>query len=79
MREEHYIKLKKTREEKGLTQAEVATYLGVSRQAISQWERGLAYPDIGKHLCTAMQEYQLLSFDACVNICHNNSITRDTL
>lgn len=46
MNEKHYIKLKKTREEKGFTQADVAAYLGVSRQAISQWERGVAYPDI---------------------------------
>ena len=46
MNEEHYLKLKKVREEKGFTQAEIAEYLGLSRQAISQWERGIAYPDI---------------------------------
>lgn len=46
MNEEHYLKLKKVREEKGFTQAEIAEYFGLSRQAISQWERGIAYPDI---------------------------------
>ena len=42
MNEEHYLKLKKVREEKGFTQAEIAEYLGLSRQAISQWERGVS-------------------------------------
>lgn len=63
MREEHYIKLKEIREEKGFTQSEVASHLGVSRQAISQWERGIAYPDI----------------DNLVLLCHLYQVSLDDL
>lgn len=30
----------------GLTQGQVAAYMGVSPQAVSKWERGLACPDL---------------------------------
>lgn len=39
-------KLKKLRNEKKVTQDELANYLGVSFQAVSRWENELAYPDI---------------------------------
>ena len=39
-------KLKHFRREKGLTQEEVASALGISYQAISKWERNDGYPDI---------------------------------
>ncbi len=38
--------LKKARTDKGLTQNDVSVKLGVSRQAVSRWENGNAYPDI---------------------------------
>lgn len=38
--------LRKYRREKGLTQEEVATHLGVSYQAVSKWERDEGYPEI---------------------------------
>lgn len=38
--------LKKARLEKGYSQSDVAKKLNISRQAISRWENGLAYPDI---------------------------------
>lgn len=38
--------LKRVRLEKGLTQNDVAAKLGISRQAVSRWENGAAYPDI---------------------------------
>ena len=41
-----YEKLKKCREEKGLSQSDVAERLSISRQAVSKWERGLNEPDI---------------------------------
>lgn len=34
------------RKEKGLTQEELAVYLGVSKPAVSKWESGQSYPDI---------------------------------
>ncbi len=34
------------RKEKGLTQEELASYLGVSKPAVSKWESGQSYPDI---------------------------------
>lgn len=39
-------RLKKYRKENGYSQAEIAAYLGISRQAISQWENDKVYPDI---------------------------------
>ena len=38
--------LRELRKKNGLTQNELAEYLNVSRQAISQWENGKSYPDI---------------------------------
>lgn len=38
--------LKKYRTMKGLTQEDVAEYLGLTPQSISKWERGECYPDI---------------------------------
>ena len=37
--------IKKLREDKGLTQEQLAETIPVSRQAVSKWERGLAIPD----------------------------------
>lgn len=34
------------RKEKGITQEELAEYLGVSKPAVSKWESGQSYPDI---------------------------------
>lgn len=34
------------RREKGVTQDEVAEYMGVSKAAVSKWEKGISYPDI---------------------------------
>ena len=37
--------LKKIRKEKGYTQEELATKVGVVRQTVSKWEKGLSVPD----------------------------------
>lgn len=34
------------RKEKGITQQELAEFVGVSKAAVSKWETGLTYPDI---------------------------------
>ena len=41
-------KLRQLRKEKGLSQEELAEMLDVSRQAISKWESGQAYPETDK-------------------------------
>ncbi|WP_167958073.1 helix-turn-helix domain-containing protein [Anaerosporobacter faecicola] len=42
------MKLKEKRVQKNLTQMQVADYMGVSYQAVSNWERGNSMPDIAK-------------------------------
>lgn len=34
------------RKEKGITQDELANYIGVSKASVSKWETGQSYPDI---------------------------------
>lgn len=45
-RESLHIRLKQFRNLKGLSQTEVAEKLGLSRQAISNWEANKSYPDL---------------------------------
>lgn len=53
--------IKKVRLERGLTQEEVATHLGISFQSISKWERGDGYPDIT--MLPALADYFGTSID----------------
>ena len=41
-------KLAKLRRENNVTQEQLAGYLGVSRQSVSKWESGVAYPETDK-------------------------------
>ncbi|MFR1374365.1 MAG: helix-turn-helix transcriptional regulator [Eisenbergiella massiliensis] len=47
-------KVKKLREEKGMTQQTMADQLYVTRQAVSRWECGARFPDLltAKKNCT---------------------------
>ncbi len=38
--------IKKYRKEAGLTQEQIANYLGVSTPAVNKWERGISFPDV---------------------------------
>lgn len=40
------INIKEKRRELGLTQKQVAEYIGVSTPAVNKWEPGSFYPDI---------------------------------
>lgn len=42
-------RLKELRIRKNMTQDDLATRLGISRQAISKWERGEGLPDLYKY------------------------------
>ena len=42
--------LKRIRKENNLSQEQLADKLGVSRQSVSKWESGLAYPEMDKVL-----------------------------
>ena len=42
--------LKTLRKENQISQEELAEMLGVSRQAVSKWERGDGYPEVDKLL-----------------------------
>ena len=57
--------LKKIRKEHNLSQEQLADELGVSRQAVSKWESGLAYPEMDKiiALCNKFD----LNFDDLLN------------
>ena len=41
------------RRERGMSQEGLAEVLGISRQAVSKWEKGLSYPDTGNLLALA--------------------------
>lgn len=36
------------RQERGMTQLQLAEAMGVTRQAVSKWENGLAFPDLSR-------------------------------
>lgn len=50
-------KLKQRREEKGLTQEEVASFFGseFSRQSVCKWERNDGYPEVDKLLILSVK------------------------
>lgn len=57
-------KVSAKRKEKGITQEELANYLGVSKPAVSKWESGQSYPDI--QLLPVMAAYFNISVDELI-------------
>lgn len=54
--------LAERRSRKGVTQEEVAEYIGVSKASVSKWENGLSYPDIT--ILPLLATYYNMSIDA---------------
>jgi transcriptional regulator with XRE-family HTH domain len=59
-------KILQIRKEKGLSQEELAEYLGVSRQAVAKWESGASYPEVDKliAICNLFQ----ISIDSLLRV-----------
>ena len=45
--------IRRTREEKGISQEKLAEYVGVSRQAVSKWENGTSDPSTSNLIALA--------------------------
>lgn len=54
------------RKDKGVTQSELADYLGVSFQSVSKWENGITMPDIA--LLPRLSEYFQVSVDEILGL-----------
>lgn len=54
-------KIKKLRRKRKVTQEQLAKQLGVTPQAVSKWEKGLAYPEI--NLLVPIADYFSVTVD----------------
>lgn len=54
-------KIKKLRNQKQITQKQLAAHLCVTPQAVSKWEQGVAYPEI--HLLVPIADFFEVSLD----------------
>ena len=69
-------KLLKLRKENGLSQEELADKLGISRQAVSKWERAEASPDTDNLICLA-KLYGVSLDELLLNEDNSNKINND--
>jgi DNA-binding XRE family transcriptional regulator len=70
--------IKRLRIEKGVTQDDMAVHLSVTRQAVSNWERGIAEPDIDtlEKICAYFNvPMEELIYGAKRNTCVSRSVT----
>lgn len=65
------IVIQEKRKELGLTQEQIANYLGVSTPAVSKWEKGITCPDIG--LLSPLA--RLLKIDLNTLLCFHEDLT----
>ncbi|MDK6577114.1 helix-turn-helix transcriptional regulator, partial [Escherichia coli] len=65
------LKIKAFREEAGLTQSELADYIGVAQVTVSAWERGVASPDaFSQRLVDQVLRYPPSEFKKPTEVCH---------
>lgn len=64
--------VREKRKELGLTQEQIADYLGVSTPAVNKWEKGTTYPDIS--LLPALA--RLLKTDLNTLLCYNEGLSK---
>lgn len=64
MQEQIKVTLKVARELKGLTQREAASILGISKDTLSNYERGKSYPDVP--LIRKIEELYGVSYDRII-------------
>lgn len=69
------IVIREKRKEIGLTQEQIAEYLGVSTPAVSKWEKGVTYPDIS--LLPALA--RLLKIDLNTLLCFNEGMSEQEI
>ena len=55
------VKIKKLRKKNKVTQEQLAKHLNVTPQAVSKWEKNLAYPEI--YLLVPIADYFLVTVD----------------
>lgn len=70
-------RIKQLREAKGLTQAELARILGLSRSAVNAWEMGLSVPSVS--YIVALSKLFGVSSDMLLGINSAPSIRADSL
>lgn len=58
--------IRRLREDRGMTQDDLAKAVGVSPPAVSKWERGLAFPSMSK--VTRLSEVFSVSTDVILGI-----------
>ena len=60
--------LKYTREEKGISQLELAEKTGISHQNINRWERGIVLPNID--FCVKLADFYGITLDELIGRTH---------
>lgn len=68
-------KIRQKRKALGLTQEQVADYLGVSTPAVCKWESGLSYPDVGILVPLA----RLLKTDLNTLLCFRENLSEEEI
>ncbi len=69
------IVIREKRKQLGMTQEQVAEYLGVSAPAVNKWEKGVSYPDI----CLISSLARLLKVDLNTLLCFHEELSEQEI